>query len=261
MAVKQIPSGLGVNIPNGIGAPDNSSLGVNGINVGQSTPTQSQPAGGGSLGGTTYLGTGANLINSVPVIGGLAQSVLGGITGTKYGVSDPTQTAGNAISGNLGNLSDIYGLTVGSDQASAAGAQSQYLANLPNYAANLNQASTNVGNELNGQLPQDVINQMQQGAAEHGVGGGFGANSPANQSAYLKALGLTSLGLEQQGQQGFEQLVAGTPTGPQFNPSSMMVTPEDQQAAQLAANKEAAAPDPELAGLANTVGSFAGSFF
>jgi hypothetical protein len=29
----------------------------------------------------------------------------------------------------------------------------------------------------------------------------------------------------------------------------MMVTPEQEQAAQLAANQEAAAPDPELTGL------------
>jgi len=260
MAVKQIPSGLGVNLPNGVGAPDNSSLGINGINVGQSTPTQSQPAGAGALGGTTYLGTGANLINSVPVLGGLAQSVLGGIYGTKYGVPDPTQTAGAAISGNLGNLAGIYGLSTGADQASGAGVQSEYLANLPNYTGMLTQATQNVGQELGGQVPSDVQRQLQTAAAERGVTTGQGPNSPNTSAAYLQALGLNSEQQMQQGMQGFNQLYQDTPTGPAFNPSSMFVTPEQQQAAQLAANQEAAAPDPELAGLAKTVGSFA-SFF
>jgi hypothetical protein len=113
----------------------------------------------------------------------------------------------------------------------------------------LTQATTNVGNELQGQVPDDVIRLLQQQGAERGVAGGQGPDSPNTNASYLQALGLTSLGMQDRGMQGFHQLYADTPIGPQFNPSSMMVTPEQQQAAQLAANQEAAAPDPELAGV------------
>lgn len=174
---------------------------------------------------------------------------LGDIYGAKYGIANPTATAGNAIAGNISNLPALSTLTLGTDSIAAQGAQLPYLQNLPNYSAMLGSASSNATSELQGQVPQDVINQLQQGAAEGNVSGGFGANSPAEQSGYMKALGLTSLGLENQGMSQFSQLYGMTPTGAQFNPSSMFVTPSQEQAAQMAANKEAAAPDPELNGL------------
>lgn len=183
-----------------------------------------------------------------PTFGGGIGGWLGDVYGSKYGIPNPTATAGNAISGNLGNLAGIYGLSVGADQASAAGAASQYQLNLPDYTGMLNSATTNVGQELQGQLPADVQSQIQTAAAERGVAGGGGANSPNTNAAYLQALGLTSLGMTQTGMQGFDQLYKDTPTGPMFDPSSMFVTPEQQQAAQLAANQMAAAPDPELTG-------------
>ena len=174
---------------------------------------------------------------------------LGDIYGSKYGVPNPVSTAGQAISGNLGNLAGIYGLSTGADQASGAGVQSEYLANLPNYTGMLTQATQNVGQELGGQVPADVQRQLQQAAAERGISTGQGPNSPNDSASYLQALGLTSLGQMQTGMQGFNQLYQDTPTGPAFNPSSMFVTPEQQQAAQLAANQEAAAPDPALTGI------------
>lgn len=206
-------------------------------------PTAAITPAPANLGGTSQSST----------LGGGIGGWLGDVYGSKYGIPNPVATAGSAISGNIGNLSGIYDLTVGADQAAAAGAQSELLANLPDYSGMLNQATTNVGQELQGQLPQDVVSQLQSNAAERGVAGGFGVNSPNNNAAFLRALGLTSLGEMQQGQQGFGQLVQETPQGPQFNPSTMMVTPEQEQAAQLAANQMAAAPDPELTGFLNSL--------
>jgi hypothetical protein len=182
-------------------------------------------------------------------IGGALGDFLGDINGQKYSISNPTATAGNAIAGNEANLAGIYGLTVGADEAGAAGAASQYQMNLPDYTGMLTQATSNVTNELQGQVPQDVINLLQQQGAERGVATGQGPGGPNTNASYLQALGLTSLGLENQGLQGFAQLYADTPVGPQFSPSSMLVTPEQEQAAQLASNEEAAAPDPELSGI------------
>ena len=219
---------------------------------GQSAPMVQGGGGNGNLAGTIYNGQFTNSVSNIPLVGGAIGSGLDAMYGTKYSVPDPTATAGSAVSGNLANLGNIYNLTQGADTAAAAGAAIPYQMNLPNYEANLTQASTNVGSELSGQLPPDVMRLLQTNAAERGVAGGFGANNPNTSASYLQALGLTSLGEQQQGLQGLEQLISGTPTGPQFNPSSMFVTPEQQEQAQLLANEEAAAPDPELAGLANT---------
>jgi hypothetical protein len=201
-----------------------------------------QGGGGANLGST---GSGGSVLGNDNFLGGFLSDVYG----SKYGIPNPTGTAGSAIAGNEANLSGIYGLAMGADAISAAGAQSQYTANLPNYSGMLTQATGNVGSELQGQVPQDVINLLQQQGAERGVATGQGAGGPNTNASYLQALGLTSLGLENQGMQGFNQLYQDTPTGAQFNPSSMFVTPEQEQAAQLAANQEAAAPDPQMAGI------------
>jgi hypothetical protein len=197
-------------------------------------------------------------VGAIPgaLIGGAAGAALGSVAndvfGEKYYVPNPGQTAGQAITGDLNNLSGIYGLSTGADTAAAAGAASQYQLNLPNYSGMLNSATTNAGQELQGQVPADVQRQLQTAAAERGVAGGGGANSPNTNAAYLQALGLTSLDMNNRGMSDFNTLYRDTPTGPQFDPSSMFVTPEQQQAAQLAANKEAAAPDPAMAGIFNT---------
>lgn len=188
-----------------------------------------------------------------PTFGGGLGGFLGDVYGSKYGIPNPVATAGSAIQGNLGNLAGIYGLSTGADTASGAGVQSEYIHNLPDYMGMLTTATGNVGQELQGQVPQDVINLLQQQGAERGITTGQGPGSPNTNAAYLQALGLTSLGLENQGMAGFNQLYQDTPTGPAFNPSSMFVTPEQEQAAQLAANQMAAAPDPQLTGLLNNL--------
>lgn len=221
----------------------------------QPSQSNASPAGGGgsgNLAGSTYSGAFTNLANDLPGIGGLLTSLYG----TKYSIPDPTQTAGSAIAGNTGNLGADQQLTLGADTIGAEGAALPFQMNLPNYEGMLGQASSNTSQELSGQVPKDVQNLLAQQASERGISTGQGAGSPNNSAAYLQALGLTSLGQEQQGQSNLSQLIGETPTGPQFNPSSMFVTPEQAQAAQLAANQESAAPDPALAGLASTFMSF-----
>jgi hypothetical protein len=162
----------------------------------------------------------------------------------------PSETAGGAISGNLGNLGAIYKLAQEVGSASGAGQAAQYGALLPGLAGYLGQAGGNVASELAGQLPADVINQIQQAGAERGIGTGAPGSPNAN-AAMLKALGLTSLGLEQQGQSDLSRLIGEVPVGPAFNPASMLVTPEQQQEAAAANALYRAAPDPYAAAMAN----------
>lgn len=97
---------------------------------------------------------------------------------------------------------DLAGTATGSAAASGAAAASQ----LPGYMTSMNNIGTNIASETAGQVPEDVIQQLQQGAAESGSVTGAGSNA-----AYLKALGLTSLGLQEQGLTDLTKILPATP--------------------------------------------------
>lgn len=109
-----------------------------------------------------------------------------------------------------------------------------YIMNLPNYQSMLGRATGNTGSLLRGEVPDDVLKQIQQSGAERGVATG-GPGSPGANAAWLKALGLTSTQLQQQGQQNFSQLIQDTPVSPLFNPASLFV-PERLAQQELNAN-------------------------
>lgn len=173
--------------------------------------------------------------------------------------SIPTASASQpgAISGNIGELGALYGLSTGVGSASAAGQAAQYNANLPGYQNLMTTASGDIQNELEGQLSPDVINQITESAAERGVATGA-PGGPNGNAAYLKALGLTSLGLEEQGQQDLTAAIGRTPVGPAFNPASMLVTPGEQQSSAAQAAIAAAQPNGLAAAMANMAAARAG---
>jgi len=92
-------------------------------------------------------------------------------------------------------------------------ARAQYEANLPDYANLVAKRSANTGSLLAGQVPGDVTRQIQQAGAERGAATGSYSNA-----SWLQALGLTSLGLQQQGSQNLSAGIADTPVSPLSNP-------------------------------------------
>ena len=154
---------------------------------------------------------------------------------------DWTQTYGAAGAGSLPNYSNIAqpstftagiqpGVSLAGTSQAVTGANisSQQAANaarIPGETGLETQSSSNIGQELKGQLPADVMNQLAQQAAEAGIGG---SSSPA---AYLKALGLTSLSQENQGQTDLTAATARNPGAQPFDASSMLLTPA--QAGQM----------------------------
>lgn len=169
-------------------------------------------------------------------------------------VPDLFGTQAGAISGNLGNLSNLYGLTGSLNTEIAKQAQLPFQLNLPNYQGMVGQSSQNILSQLQGQVPQDVANQISQMAAERGVSTGS-IGSPNANAALLRSLGLTSLGLQQQGEQNLTGAMQRTPTGQQFNPQQFLVSPQQQQEAQYFANLLGAAPTPGMGQRAN-LGAF-----
>ena len=121
----------------------------------------------------------------------------------------------------------------------------QFNMNQPLFAQNFGQRALNTQAMLRGQLPQDEVDQQAQLAAELGIGGGFAANSPNVNTALMRMLGLTSLGLMQQGSKEHAQLMADTPLAELWNPMSlyvpMMLAKEQEAAAVRGLNAQTAA--------------------
>lgn len=182
--------------------------------------------------------------------------MLGSLYGQTPGVANPIASAATATRGNIGNLPGIANLTQGADIISNAAAPSGLEANLPGYEGMLGTATQNTASELAGQIPQDVVNQLSQEAAERGVATGQASGSPNENAALMKALGLTSLGQEQTGQSNLNTLINETPQGAQFDPASMFVTPNVEQAANQGVQNAMAAPDPGASGLFSSIMSF-----
>lgn len=188
--------------------------------------------GGTGAGGATLPGGPVNYYN--PAYGGVPT------------MPNPTATAGAATGGNISNLPQLETLAGGTNQFNQNQLLGQYNMAIPNYAALTSTASGNTMQQLNGQVPTDVINLLTQQAAERGITGGMPA-SPNSNAAYLRALGLTSIGQQQAGMSNLHQLTADAPIAPIFNPASMFVTPEQEQEAQYMANLLGSAPNPTAA--------------
>lgn len=71
-----------------------------------------------------------------------------------------------------------------------------------------NQVLQNIKSYNQGQIPADVIQQLATIGAERGAGRGFGVDSPNTNAAIMRAMGLTSLGLTQQGADDYSKYMA-----------------------------------------------------
>lgn len=147
------------------------------------------------------------------------QPAYGGIPA----LTNPTATASSAISGNLANLPQLQGLVSGIN---------------PQYT----RQQDIIGQELAGQVPQDVVNQLAQQAAERGIAIGS-PGSPNSLANYLTRFLGTSYGIQRQGMS--EANTLGQLTEEMMRP--YMVSAADQQAAEAMQSIYNAAPVPSEA--------------
>lgn len=115
-----------------------------------------------------------------------------------------------------------YGLANQANQFMSGQANLALSRGLPQYGGLARQSSANTMNLLRGVVPEDVTQQIQQRGAERGVAMGSPGSPNAN-AAWLRALGLTSLGLQQQGEKNLTGAVARTPIPELWNPLSLYV--------------------------------------
>lgn len=119
---------------------------------------------------------------------------------------------------------------------------------------------------LRGEVPADVQAQLQRQSVAGAFGRGYGPGSQIASNDYLRNFGLTSLGLQQQGEQGFSNLMAMGPKAPLFDLTNLFFSPQQRlqnamQQAQIRYNislqraQIAAAPDPNMANIAQGIDS------
>lgn len=156
---------------------------------------------------------------------------------TSGGVSVPTSSApsssvpsftGSYNAGVDPNMEEITNLI---NQLNIQAQQNANAARIPNATGLEQQSSANIASQLSGELPADVVNQIAQAAAERGVAGGI-SGSPNDTAAYLKALGLTSYDMTQQGQANLTSALGRNQAASTFDPSALIITPT--QAATIA---------------------------
>lgn len=135
-----------------------------------------------------------------------------------------TSLTGDAAKQNLAAAPDLTSLTDLVNTLNRNAQTSANAARIPNNPALEQASSGNIANLLAGQIPADVINNLAQTAAERGVAMGSPGSDNSN-AGLLRALGLTSLDLQQLGQQNLSAADARNPVAPIFNPGSMLLTP------------------------------------
>jgi hypothetical protein len=110
----------------------------------------------------------------------------------------------------------------------AIGSGLQVYSQLPGYQNSIANIGKAIESETAGQVPEDVINQLKEQGAEGNVVTGAASNA-----AYLRSLGLTSLGLEQQGAQTLEQTLPNLPGAPISQNPAYYQTQQQSYDAQL----------------------------
>lgn len=160
--------------------------------------------------------------------------------GGSIGLSSTRATGGGGAAGfnySSGVAAPTAGLGALTEYINSLNRTAQTLANqarIPNAPGLEAQSSANIGANLRGEVPADVLRILQRQGAERGIS--VGPESPNTNAAYLQALGLTSLGLQETGQRDLTAAYARNPGAPLFDPTSQLLTPA--QANQLALEQE-----------------------
>lgn len=165
-------------------------------------------------------------------------------------VPSPGASQGAALGSNLSNLSRILSLAGGVNTFNDQAAVGTLRSAIPGYDNLVASSSQNILKEIQGDIPNDVVNEILQHAAERGILTGT-VGSDNNNAALMRALGINSIEQRQRGEQNLTNAIARTPRGQHANPEAFMVSPDAWQEAQMASNLYASAPVPKSAATAS----------
>jgi hypothetical protein len=217
-----------------------------------------------------------------PIFGGIlggVGSLVGGLLGAgskpKIPAFTPVDAAAEqskAIQGNLANFDSASQLAAKTSSADQAALTEQLRKAIPGYDQIISKASQNIQSQLGGEINPDVSSQVQRSSAAKALAGGYGASSGLGRSLTARDLGLTSMGIQQQGfgnALNYIQNQRSTATAQPMSVSSMFLSPQQRigtaqfnaTGAMQQGNLQAQAnamPDPTLAALGNSFQQFGG---
>ncbi len=142
---------------------------------------------------------------------------------TPLGLGSTSVFGGNPAAVSQPSSPDYINLL---NQLNRSAQQASNVGRIPGESNLESQSSTNIGNELKGILPPDVLSLIRQQGAERGVAMGSPGSDNAN-AATLRALGLTSLGLQEQGQTDLTAATGRNPGGPLVNLTGQLLSPAE----------------------------------
>jgi len=185
-------------------------------------------------------------------LGGTFAGQFGGadIFGRRPDQIDLGESVRNAAQANIGNLGinqDFAQRANTSITDEAIRRASQFD---PNFRENVRGLSAQARSLINGEIPEDVLQQITRNRAQLNAGQGV----PGSQrQATARDLGLTSLGLQQQGASLFTQINAirdsVDPISRQIGLNQLQISPQAQIEADLANNISRSSADPIAAQL------------
>jgi hypothetical protein len=184
-----------------------------------------------------------------------------GAPAVQYQPVDLQQTQNQAISGDQSSASSLDALLGQSNsfqQQQATGLMNQALPGYSGFAQNLtNTASAQAANPY--AIPQSVVGQLSQYAAENNINEGTGAASGFSSSNLLRSLGVNALQYGQSNlasaQNSLSVLSNTAPKISPMSPMSFMVTPQQQAANQTLTNSNGQAINQGAANSATAAGN------
>lgn len=213
--------------------------------------------------------------------GGAASGLLGGLFGRgkkpkipAFVPIDMDKEQRNAIAGNEKNFDASAELATKTNTYNQDELRRMLRVAIPNYDALVGKQGEVVGSMLAGELPKDVVSQVQRNSAERAGAGGYGG-SGMGRNLEARDLGLNSLQLVQQGLSSAERWMAGTKAlsvPGQFDVSQMFLSPAQRAQVTMANNtgqyqrdlmaaNVAAAPDPTRSAIGGLLSQMGGSLF
>ena len=225
----------------------------------------------------SWWGLGAKAVMTVGGAVMASQNKQKGAEAVPYEAVDPTQVQKNVIQGDLATLNDATTLANRSSTEIAKQSVANRNITQPGYgplSEALSRQATDMAKDPYA-VPQSVIDQLSQVAAEHNITAGTGAASGFSQNSMLRSLGVNALDY---GQKNFAaatnalSILSGTaPNISPVSPLSFMLSPQQtletitnnntqkQAIAQGAENSRTAADNANSANLWDSITSATGS--
>lgn len=209
------------------------------------------------------------------MIGGAAMSAGGRTRVPEFRRVNVEGEQESAIRQNLNQLESASELSRRTAEADQSTLEAQLRRAIPGYDKLIQQASSNIGANLRGELSPEVTSQIQRSTAGRSLMSGAGAGSGFGRALTARDLGLTSLNLQQQGlgqAMGFIQSQRSTGMVQPMSAASMFVSPTQrinlalqenamQYNRDLTAAQEAAKPDPMMAAIGGSFSNIGGMMF